>query len=273
MDSGWKKWRRRDDSGAVFHQSIHQNVYHCTVQKSASQWIRRLLSDQRTYKFSGLGSFQYQQQLLGNYDPRKLTERRFTQAFPHATIATPIYIDYEGFASIPKPARYKAFFVMRDPRDVVVSWYFPANCRTGAGDIERIRQDLLRLSESDGLLYTIDHLADFGLFQAQRSWADAPIKDNNVLWLRYEDLIGADQFAHMERLMQHCDIRLPTGELVLLLNAHSFEELSGRERGDEDVQAHYRKGIAGDWRNHFNDAACRRFDDIAGDLIETWNYT
>src|SRR5262245_2774715 len=108
----------------VRYRSINQNVYHCTVQKCASQWIRRLLSDPSVVAYSGLQTYQYQQFLPGKFDPRTLTQRRFKLAFPEAVIATPLYLDYEGFASIPKPPRYKAFFIVRDPRDIVVSWYF-----------------------------------------------------------------------------------------------------------------------------------------------------
>ena len=35
-----------------------------------------------------------------------------------------LYMPYDGFAALTKPEPWRAFFVMRDPRDVVVSWYF-----------------------------------------------------------------------------------------------------------------------------------------------------
>jgi hypothetical protein len=269
----WLKPWGRAQAGAILYQSTSQNVYHCTVQKCASQWLRGILSDPRIVRWCGLASYQYQSHLPGKFDPRKITERRFASGFPEKTIATPIYVDYEGFASIPKPASYKAFFVMRDPRDVVVSWYFSTKLsHPSQGDIERIRQDLVRLSESDGLHYAIDYLGDYGLFQAQRSWAEAAAQDANVLLVRYEDLIGPNQVVLFEQLMQHCDIRIPPEEMAQLLGTYSFEELSGRARGDEDVKAHYRKGIAGDWRNHFDDGIERRFMDIAGDVIALWPY-
>jgi Sulfotransferase domain len=266
-----KMFRRRDVR--VRHQSENHNIYHCTVHKSASQWVHAVLSDPRIYRSSGLRTYRYQDSLAGQHDPRKLTERRFETVFPAATIATTLYIDYEGFESIPKPPRYKAFFVMRDPRDVLVSWYFSSKLSHPLmGDLGRIRRDLNRLSEPDGLLFCIDYLSEFGLFAAQRSWAGATMKDANVLLVRYEDLIGEELLATFARLLSHCDIRVPTNELEALLHSYRFEELAGRPRGQEDRLAHYRKGVAGDWRNHFNDKVAARFEKVAGDLIPLWNY-
>src|SRR5262245_19330282 len=223
----WITQRRRAPADAVLHQSTYQNIYHCTVQKSASQWLRGILSDPRVHPYCGLASYQYQHGLPGKYDPRRLTERRFAAAFPTNTIATPIYVDFAGFTSIPKPPAYKAIFVMRDPRDIVVSWYFSAKHSHAAhGDIERVRQDLNRHTEPDGLRYAIDYLADYGQFNAQRSWAN--VVDANILTLRYEELIGPDQRRRLAKLMEFCDIRIPAATLDELLADHDFARLSGR---------------------------------------------
>jgi hypothetical protein len=263
-----KAWLRRPA-----YRSQSENVYHCTVQKCASQWVRAILSDPCIHRWSGLTPYRYQDHLPGQHDPRKLTERRFERVFPARTIATTIYIDYDGLASIPKPPCWKAFFVMRDPRDVLVSWYFSSRfSHPLLGDLGRVRSDLNRLSEPDGLFYCLDYLVEFGLFAAQRSWIGAPAKDANILLVRYEDLVGPASVAMFARLLAHCDIRVPADELAALLQTYRFEELSGRPRGHEDRSAHYRKGVPGDWRNHFNPAIAARFEKVAGDLISLWNY-
>src|SRR5262249_2828507 len=141
-------------------------------------------------------------------------------------------------------------------------------------EIEGIRADLARLAEPDGLLYALDYLSDYGLFAAQRSWIDAPARDPNVLLLRYEDLIGPQQRSEIERLLAHCDIRMPPAGLDEVLRTYSFESLAGRARGQEDVHAHYRKGTPGDWRSHIDDARLQaRFADVAGDLVDLWDYS
>ena len=52
----------------------------------------------------------------------------------------------------------------------------------------------------------------------------------------------------------------------------SFRALSGREAGDEDLSSHLRKGIVGDWKNHFGEAALSRFEAVAGPLLQELGY-
>ncbi len=54
---------------------------------------------------------------------------------------------------------------------------------------------------------------------------------------------------------------------------YSFERLSGgREPGEEDAKSHYRKGIHGDWRNHFTPAITGRFKALYGELLVMGGY-
>jgi hypothetical protein len=258
---------------AVVYQSLNENVYHCTVQKTASQWLRAILSDRRIYRYCGLYTHRYEDGLPGRNDDRTLIERRFDKPFPVDAIASPLYCDYEGFCSIPKSLPYKAFFVTRDPRDVLVSWYFSAKISHPLiGDLGRVRHDLNRLTEEDGLLYSLEYLQEAGLFAAQRSWVGADASDENVLLSRYEDLIGSGSVAHFERLFQHCDVRVPNRDLREILQSHGFEQNTGRQPGQEDLTAHLRKGVAGDWQNHFSNKVSTHFEAVAGDLLELWNY-
>ena len=258
----------------VKHASAFVNIYHCCVQRTGSQWIKSILSDIRTYRYSGLTTFAYQNTLPGRSDPRKLTERSFSEAFPSNTIVTQLYIDFENFKAIPKPKRYRAFFIMRDPRDLVVSAYF-SNKQSHpimGQEMARIREILNRASLTDGLLYMIQQRQDHGHFMALDSWIDAPKRDENVLLLKFEDLTGQASFHFFRQLFLHCDIPMREDELDKLLYAHSFKRLSGRKRGQEDKSAHYRKGVRGDWRNYFNDVVSAEFKKVTGNLLVRLGY-
>src|SRR5688572_25796569 len=275
------KWTRRIIPKSVRrvlevrHTSCATNVYHCCVQKTASQWVRGLLQDKRTYKYSGLKVFNYEERLAEKVDSRPLTARTFDEPFPKDTIVTPIYINQEGLKSIRKPKDFRAFFVMRDPRDIVVSRYFSFKVSHPViGNISTVRQDLNTMSEEEGMAYTIDQLVKRGLFEALRSWSKISPADKELAAFRYEDLTDSNQFETWQRVFAHCDIQMPASVLRELLERNSFTALTkGRERGAEDVQAHLRKGVHGDWKNHFSPAVEKKFRDATGTLVDDLGYS
>ncbi len=184
-----------------------------------------------------------------------------------------IYIGFENYRAIPKPERHKAFFIMRDPRDLVVSWYFSMK-RSHAlmGTVPQIRETLNAMPLDEGILYSIGYLEDEGTFAALRSWVGAPEADPRVLLLRFEDLTSADNFQAFKRLFDHCDIRTPESTLRQMLHDHRFETLSGRTQGKEDPSSHYRKGAPGDWKNYFDDDILAKFKAVTGDLVTYLGY-
>ena len=256
------------------HVSAAENVYHCCVHKTASQWLRKIFSDRRTYQFSGLDVFNYEQELPGGVDTRRITERTFEKAFPRRAIVTPIYIDLPGFQRMPKPEKFRAFFVPRDPRDVVISWYFSVKLSHKVmGLIGEVREKLLALSEEEGLNHVIEFVESRGLFAALRSWQQGAGADERLRIFRYEDLTNEKQFVTWKDLLAHCDIQMPDDVLQNVLKDYSFSALTkGRERGAEDVKSHLRKGVHGDWKNHFTPAVEKKFREVTGALVEELAY-
>lgn len=57
------------------------------------------------------------------------------------------------------------------------------------------------------------------------------------------------------------------------IQAASFERLTGgRKRGQEQAGAHLRKGVVGDWRDHFDETSRATFRRHAGDLLKQLGY-
>jgi sulfotransferase family protein len=167
--------------------------------------------------------------------------------------------------------------LFRDPRDMVVSGYFshrnshPINV-DGVQWTELIRHriNLRRLDKDAGMMaevefsgYFLDHLLTWDY--------DAP----NVLPVRMEELVG-DPATQWRRILEHWQLleRLPDGYLDDLLATHSFERMAGgaRKIGEEDQTSHYRKGVAGDWRNHLSEDHLTLFRKHYGDLVERLGY-
>lgn len=253
-------------------RSKYANIFHCTTQRAGSQWIRRILSDKRVYAYSGLIPFHYEASLPGGLDPRRITERVITHPFPKRAIATPLYIDYKGYKLIPKSKESKAIFVVRDPRDLVVSEYFSWRySHSLMGDIPELRRELNALSKPEGFLYVLEFLHSYGTFDCQRSWIEEGSTDPEVLIVRFEDLI-TEHSVTIWKVFEHFDIQVPNLVLSQLLQDHSFESLSGRRRGIENKHSHYRKGVHGDWKNYFDERLVNRFKQLTGELVVRLGY-
>lgn len=238
----------------------YDNVYHCTVRKTASQWVKALLSDPVVYRHSGLLPFD-----------QRVHRRRYPDAIPPGRVASSLFISYKRFTTISKPEKYRAFFILRDPRDIVVSSYFSLrSSHTPMGDILRHRKVLQEKPFKEGLLYVISHLSESGLFASLRSWVVAPSAETFRLF-RYEDLTGERQLDEVDRLLRYCGISIPPPELAALLDRHSFSR-KRKERPETGSVSHYRKGKAGDWRNHFDDDIYEAFVAATGDLVELCGY-
>jgi Sulfotransferase domain len=174
---------------------------------------------------------------------------------------------------IPKLGQHKTFFVMRDPRDIVVSWYFStkhAHVIMGEAMLRR-RKELNNLSINDGMIYAIEFLSKVGRFSSMRSWVDAEENDPNVILVRYEDLVSQGNTG-LKKLFYDLDIQIPGKVLEDLIQAYSFKRLSGRDKGKENQYSHLRKGVSGDWRNYFDSRIENRFYELCGDLNEYLGY-
>ncbi len=233
-----------------------------------------LLSDPTTFEYSGLDNFTYQHEWMEGRDPRPYDERFFSKAFPKHTIATRLYLNYSCFQDLPKPSDYRAFFVLRDPRDILVSWYFSmknSHSIDGVEERRRVREQLQGLSKAEGLCWAIQELTDYGLFHAQKSWID--VDDPDVRVFKYEKLTGDNQFQEMNQLFSHCTISIPDTEFRDLLHRHGFESTEKRQKGEEDRSSHRRKGVAGDWVNHFDAEVKATFEDEVGELPQKLGYS
>jgi hypothetical protein len=160
--------------------------------------------------------------------------------------------------------RYLVLF--RDPRDVAVSEFFYAT---------RLRwharyQYYAGLRVAEGLKVFAQRTLPKHK-QWFRSWRENRDPDTS-LTLRYEDLLSGPVQAMTEvaRLFELDHSPEKIGQIV---EAHSFRRLSkGRGRGQEDPSSHFRKGVAGDWRNHFTPEIKAVYKEQIGDLLIELGY-
>lgn len=178
--------------------------------------------------------------------------------------------------------------VIRDLRDTLISLYFSmrySHVETGA--IKQARTQLSFMDEEEGLRYLLrdntskaprelsgNKAAEFKAVQAmsriarlQKSWMGG----NDRLLIRYEDLV-TDEYNMFQRMMDYCEVDVNKEYLRHVVYHNSFEARTGRKPGEEDIMVHQRKGIVGDWRNHFTDRIKGEFKERYGDILIDTGY-
>ncbi len=168
---------------------------------------------------------------------------------------------------------FVVFNMVRDPRDNAVSFYhyvlrypehylYPAFAQM-RDDGERLMAVIRGFSFAQGAgevsMKTIGHR-----FDVWGGWDDSP----SCLTLRFEDLVGERgggsalrQQQAIRRMLQRLDIA-PQPEIIASI-----------ARGGFDTSTHsFRKGVIGDWRNHFTRQHVETFKRVANHVLLRYGY-
>jgi Sulfotransferase domain len=175
------------------------------------------------------------------------------------------------------PKMRNVFCVMRDGRDVMVSFYY--HClffREDQLNYHEVKATsrALKIFDSDNIEKNLPRFIEYKFTTKgipKFSWS-AFVKDwvdKNVPLIRYEQMLGCPEKV-ISNAFQFYSLEMPKAERVTqTLNKYSFEHLSGRKNGDENKVSFLRNGIAGEWKSKFNLEARQVFNYYAGDkLIE-----
>lgn len=95
----------------------------------------------------------------------------------------------------------------------------------------------------------------------QSSWLGS-----DILIIKYEELIS-DEYKIFDKIIRYCQIDIDRQLLHDVIRANSFKSLTGRKPGEEDINSHLRKGIAGDWHNHFSKRIKDEFKQRFGHIL------
>ena len=150
----------------IISKSPCVNIYHCCTHKSGSQWLMAIFKDPMVFAYSGLDHYRYVDELPEKIDRRKITDRYFEHPFPKYKIVSPLYVTYDSILKIPKSGHYKTIFILRDPRDLIVSDYFSLKySHSPYPEIIEIRNILLSMNLDKGLIFCLNRRIDDGTFK------------------------------------------------------------------------------------------------------------
>lgn len=174
----------------------------------------------------------------------------------------------------------KIVHVWRDIRDVSVSFYYHSLFRndynngpqvrlvkseTGIDEPENIRENLPRFLE---YLFVKKVAPAHSWSEFVDRWYDAGHPGN----VRYEDL-RTDPVEHMVRVLSFLsDRQADEADVGKVVDAFSFERLTGRKPGQEAKNTFLRKGIVGDWKKHFSRESREIIQHHAGAQMQRLGY-
>jgi lipopolysaccharide transport system ATP-binding protein len=240
---------RADAPAAI---STQPTIFHITHWKAGSQWIHRILRectpDLIVEPYVHEAQFLLQPLLAGKVYPT-------------------VYVNKRQWDRVRLPPNWRRFVVIRDLRDTLVSGYFSfmVSHPLLGPYLVQLRQTLLSLDREAGMLHLLEHWLGSSA-AIQLSWLEAgePL-------IRYEDLLQNDTEILQRVLIEQCQLPVSPERLGEVIASSRFEKVTkGRARGVEDVAAHERKGVSGDWRNHFTDRLKAAFKArYAGLLVAT----
>jgi hypothetical protein len=219
--------------------------------KCGGSWVRNMI---RTY----LGSDAY----LGN-----------RLIFPDAVIHT---------HRLYRRSYRKPIIVVRDPRDVYVSFYYH---ETRYEEREK-HQSISRYFQSDPRRPLREDFAAYleaKLTKPSHPWftysefVDSWLGRPGIFVVRYVDFLE-DAESTLTQLLRFLGRPIDPGRLRHAIEVNRFErqtqERYGQARtpGEADDSKFLRKGIAGDWQNHFNRASCELLERFDGRILRRLGY-
>ncbi len=234
-------------------QPAELTVFHITHHKAGSQWINRILH-----------SLAYEKLVLPEVECVQFLDKPIV----HGAIYPTVYITREQFESVKLPPHWKRFVVIRDIRDTLVSLYFSLrHSHPMISNKNRERRAIVSdLGFEEGMLYVTENLLA-GVAQVQWSWVAAGEE-----LIKYEDLLERDEEILARVLLRECKLSVDPGRFRDVIRENRFEARSGRKPGEEDLKSHERKGVSGDWKNHFTDKIAKSFKARFASLLVATGY-
>ena len=159
--------------------------------------------------------------------------------------------------------------MLRDFRDVCVSLAFHAARLSGnwKGYFETPEKTFIDNQFLTVVLEFYETIHDFDEYATH-----AQEKPCQVKFVKYEDL-KAHPFATLKETFDFLGVSSKDATVKESLDLNAFERAArGRRPGQSDAKSFLRKGIVGDWRNHFSKTNIETFKKIAGQTLVKAGY-
>jgi hypothetical protein len=237
----------------VAHSVIHQQrlpyYYALGFPKSGTGWLSRIMVD-----YLGLPKLGLKHRRWPAFSPCVIKMHRFLKG---------------------NRVRSRTLYIVRDPRDVVVSyfWHVLRHGGTSQKDIEGIARLSMKPENIKESLPAVIEYLQSGRCGAI-AYADHISKalTDGYVCVRYEDLLEDCFETLKEAFSQILEEPVDHERLQATVAKHTFEAETGRPRGVAAPDAYIRKGVAGDWPQYFSEQTARLLDDYCGETLIQLGY-
>lgn len=223
--------------------------------KSGNTWLGYMLSYLLNAEY--IEPYNYSSGILYSKDHRVLSltcgdlqgrEKTMYKSVIKTHGVPPTEAVFKGFL----PLTDKVILIIRDPRDVAVSYYyyqqlFKENRRTGLGSTK--------------------HASFLNTLRKWRKHTDVWLSAEPFV-VKYEDLL-ANGVTTLKNIMRYLDLESAEDLIKDTLMKFSFDDL---KRANNHTSKFFRKGISGDYRRHFSKIDHLFFKLLCSDLANKLGY-
>ncbi len=237
----------------ITFQTSPDDVFLVTYPKSGTMWLAEIVRCIAQPKDSGKANH------IGGTVPMF----DFANHEQLETLLSPRYMStHLPFALVPRSSEHtvKYIYLARNPKDVAVS-FFHFMCSAPVFDFDGTWEEFLQYFIKGNLPAGgsyFDHILEW--------WSHKD--DENVLFLKYEDL-KKDLKSQVKIIAEFLGFKLSDEEAQAVAEKCTFQAMKSNPNLEVNKfskvikkGSHLRKGVVGDWKNHFSNEQLKEFNKL-----------